>query len=358
MNPQPPLGNGPLNGIPFGVKDIFETRGLATEYGSHLYKGRKGDCDASLVTRLRELGAILFGKTQTTAFAYFDPSPARNPHNPAHTPGGSSSGSAAAVAAGVVPFALGSQTMGSIVRPASFCGVVGFKPPFGALPTDGMAPFAPSLDTAGLLGANVQICTDVWVALGFKSEAHGSLRFAVPENLPAVSEEMQIAFDDAIGRIRRAYEVDRVSLPVPYDELLSAARLVNDYEGARSQYDRWRQHGDGIGVKLADLVQRGLKIPETAYRDSLELLKSTNVFKEATVLLTPSALGAAPEGLASTGDPIMNAVWTALGVPVIGLPMPHQGRLPLGLQMIAPHDHVGMLLSAASHVERLLAATL
>ena len=357
VNPQPPLGDGPLNGIPFGVKDIFETRGLATEYGSHLYKGRRGDCDASLVTRLRELGAILFGKTQTTAFAYFDPSPARNPHDPAHTPGGSSSGSAAAVAAGVVPFALGSQTMGSIVRPASFCGVVGFKPPFGALPTDGMAPFAPSLDTAGFLAANVQVCMDVWRALGFSIDAYDTVRFAVPDNLPTVTEEMQSAFESAIRRIERTYQLDRVSLPVPYDELLSAARLVNDYEGARSQYERWRQHGDGIGAKLADLVQRGLKIPEADYRDSLGLLKNTSVFNDATILLTPSALGAAPQGLASTGDPIMNAVWTALGVPVIGLPMPHPGRLPLGLQMIAPHDGVGMLLSAASQVERLLATT-
>jgi len=355
VNPQPPLGDGPLNGIPFGVKDIFETRDLVTEYGSHLYKGRRGDCDATLVTRLRELGAVLFGKTQTTAFAYFDPSPARNPRDPAHTPGGSSSGSAAAVAAGVVPFALGSQTMGSIIRPASFCGVVGFKPPFDALPTDGMASFAPSLDTAGFLAADVGVCIHVWRALGFAKRNHEALRFAVPVGLPAVAEEMQSAFGNAVRIIQTRYEIHRISLPVAYEELLSAARLVNDYEGARSHYERWRQHGDAIGVKLADLIQRGLKIPEAAYLDSLRLLKTTNIFKEPTVLLTPSALGAAPEGLASTGDPIMNAVWTGLGLPVIGLPMPHRGRLPLGLQMIAPHESVDMLLSAAEEVERLLA---
>ena len=141
VNPQEPLGDGPLDGIPFGVKDIFETTGLATEYGSALYLGRKGTFDAEIVTTLRELGGVLFGKTQTTAFASFDPSPTRNPHNLTHTPGGSSSGSAAAVAAGVVPFALGTQTMGSVIRPASFCGVVGFKPTFGKLPVHGVLPF-------------------------------------------------------------------------------------------------------------------------------------------------------------------------------------------------------------------------
>src|SRR4051794_24656245 len=151
VNPQEALGDGLLNGIPFGVKDILETTGFATEYGSPLYAGRQGNCDATIVTRLREAGGILFGKTRTTAFAYFDPAPTRNPRDPAHTPGGSSSGSAAAVAAGVVPFALGSQTMGSIVRPASFCGIVGFKPTFGTLPVDGVLPFAPSLDTVGFL---------------------------------------------------------------------------------------------------------------------------------------------------------------------------------------------------------------
>jgi len=150
VSPQSELGRGPLNGIPFGVKDIFETCDLATEYGSPLYAGRKGSADADLVARLRELGAVLLGKTQTTAFAYFDPAPTRNPHDPARTPGGSSSGSAVAVAAGMVPFALGTQTLGSIIRPASFCGVIGFKPTHGTLPLGGVLPFAPSLDTAGL----------------------------------------------------------------------------------------------------------------------------------------------------------------------------------------------------------------
>src|SRR5207247_1227659 len=150
VSPRDATGSGPLLGIPFGVKDIYETRGLVTEFGSLIYAGRKGQTDAALVTRLRDSGAILMGKTQTTAFASFDPSPTRNPHDLRHTPGGSSSGSAAAVAAGMVPFALGSQTQGSVLRPASYCGVVGFKPTHGLLSLAGVMPFAPSLDTAGL----------------------------------------------------------------------------------------------------------------------------------------------------------------------------------------------------------------
>src|SRR4029077_17456903 len=148
--PQDPLGSGPLDGIPFGVKDIFETRGLPAGFGAPAYSSRKGQADAALVMQLRSPGAAMMGKTQTTALASFDPSPTRNPRNPDYTPGGSSSGSAAAVAAGLVPFALGSQTQGSVIRPASYCGAAGFKPTFGLLSLEGVLPFAPSLDTAGL----------------------------------------------------------------------------------------------------------------------------------------------------------------------------------------------------------------
>lgn len=357
VKPQPPLEDGPLQGVPFGVKDIIETAGLATEYGSALYAGRKGSCDASLVTRLRKMGAVLFGKTQTTAFAYFDPAPTRNPRDLARTPGGSSSGSAAAVASGVVPFALGSQTMGSIVRPASFCGVVGFKPTFGALPRDGVLPFAPSLDTVGFLAENVSVCAQVWHALGFPlgSEAP-PLRFGVPLNLPAVSEAMAGAFKSVIGVLGACFAIRSVALPERYDDLLGAARTVNDYEGARSHYERWTLFGDRIGERLAALVVRGMQISESEYQASLRRLQRAavmlrSVFSEYPVLLAPAALGEAPEGLASTGDPVMNAVWTALGTPVIGIPVPATNRLPLGLQLIAAPGADGMLLTAAAMVE-------
>lgn len=358
VNPQEPLGDGPLDGIPFGVKDIFETTGLATEYGSALYLGRKGTFDAEIVTTLRELGGVLFGKTQTTAFASFDPSPTRNPHNLTHTPGGSSSGSAAAVAAGVVPFALGTQTMGSVIRPASFCGVVGFKPTFGKLPVHGVLPFAPSLDTVGILVCDVATCIYVWRALGFPSET-GPVHFAIPDNLPAVSEEMQSIFDKTVSTLGQEYPVEKIELPNKYEDLLAAAKLVNDYEGSRSHEKRWREYGDRMGQKLATLIGRGLQISEAAWHESLQCLREASVamekiFAEIPFVLTPAALESAPEGFASTGDPAMNAVWTAMGTPAVGIPMPIAAGLPLGLQMIGARDTEASLLNAALAAERQL----
>lgn len=357
VDPQPPVSPGPLSGMPFGVKDIIETAGLATEYGSPLYAGRIGSHDAAIVTRLRQLGAVLFGKTQTAAFASFDPPPTRNPRNPAHTPGGSSSGSAAAVAAGVVPFALGTQTMGSIIRPASFCGIVGFKPTFGALPIEGVLPFAPSLDTIGFLADTVETCLRVWTALSVSAQpSTRETRFGIPDDLPSVSEEMRAAFERAVGLLDNP---KRFKLPVPYSTMLNAAKIINDFEGARSHEQRWRQHGDRIGIKLSKLIGDGLNIPESQYRDSLRLVETAReamkpVFAEFPVLLTPAAPGSAPEGLESTGDPVMNAVWTALGTPVLGIPMPHAPGLPLGLQLIGPWDAEAMLLHTGIAAGRML----
>ena len=164
--PQPALGDGPLAGIPFGAKDIMETRGLSTEYGSPIYKGRLGVTDAAIVMSLRRRGAVLLGKTHTTAFAYRTPGPTRNPRNLEHTPGGSSSGSAAAVAAGMVPFALGTQTRGSILRPASYCGVTGFKPSYGLVSVDGVLPYAKSLDTVGFFTNTPADMLALWEAMG------------------------------------------------------------------------------------------------------------------------------------------------------------------------------------------------
>src|SRR5579864_4156977 len=193
VSPQPALGKGDLLGIPFGAKDIYETRDLATEYGSPIYAGRKGSTDAALVTDLRRRGAILLGKTQTTAFAYFDPAPTRNPHDPARTPGGSSSGSAVAVAAGMVPFALGTQTLGSILRPASFCGVVGFKPSAGSLSLDGVLPFAPSLDTAGLFTQTADDMQLLWTLMGH-AKAAAPRNLSIPSLMPSVDPAMEAAF--------------------------------------------------------------------------------------------------------------------------------------------------------------------
>jgi Asp-tRNA(Asn)/Glu-tRNA(Gln) amidotransferase A subunit family amidase len=304
----------------------------------------------------------MLGKTQTTAFAYFDPAPTRNPRNTAHTPGGSSSGSAAAVAAGVVPLALGTQTMGSVIRPASFCGVVGFKPTFRTLPTDGVLPFAPSLDTVGLLAESVALCARVWEALGLMKESEMPLRFGAPAGLPQVSPEMEAAFSDAVSRLRIRWAVETVTLPEPYANILAAAKTVNDFEGARSHYDRWREFGDRIGEKLAALVSRGMQIAESEYAEKLGSIREaaglmSRVFAQTPVLLTPAAPGPAPAGLASTGDPVMNAVWTALGTPAITIPIPVRDGLPLGLQLVAAPQADSMLLKAALAVEQMFSRT-
>ena len=345
VSPRPPCAEGRLSGVCFGAKDIFETRGMATEYGSPLYAGRKGETDAALVTQLCEAGAVLVGKTHTTAFAYFDPAPTRNPRDLSRTPGGSSSGSAAAVAAGMVPVALGSQTQGSILRPASYCGVVGFKPTHGAVSTDGVLPFAPSLDTAGFF---TETAADMRELTGYAAQ---------PEQTAAAFPYP--AIHDAVERLRAAgFRVHETKPPADFDGLLAASRLINDYEGARTHRERWRQYGSRIGEKLASLVERGLAIPDARYHDAVATVRAIRVvmadfFREYPVVLTPAATGPAPAGLASTGDPAMNAPWTALGTPAISVPMPVEGP-PLGLQITAACGRDAALLETAVAMEAAL----
>jgi Asp-tRNA(Asn)/Glu-tRNA(Gln) amidotransferase A subunit family amidase len=348
VSPRDPLGSGPLDGIPFGVKDIFETRCLATEFGSPAYAGRKGETDSALVTQLRSKGGVMMGKTQTTPLASFDPSPTRNPRNPGHTPGGSSSGSAAAVAAGMVPFALGSQTQGSVIRPASYCGVAGFKPTFGLLSLEGVMPFAPSLDTAGLFTQDADDMRLLWSRMGFPAAASTPAICAAPDALD-VEPAMESAFRRNMEGLRAAgFRIDVIEFP-DWPELLAASRLVSQYEGSRTHEQAWRQHGVQLGAKVAQLIADGLQFPESRYSQALAVigevkLKMDAVFREYPVVLTPSAPGPAPRGLGSTGDPRMNSTWTALGTPAVSVPMAWAGEMPLGLQMTArPGDDAGLL---------------
>jgi Asp-tRNA(Asn)/Glu-tRNA(Gln) amidotransferase A subunit family amidase len=357
VSPQPALGVGRLAGIPFGVKDIYETQELATEYGSPIHAGRKGSKDAALVTQLRRQGAVLLGKTHTTAFAYFDAGPTRNPHNLAHTPGGSSSGSAAAVAAGMAPFALGTQTLGSILRPASFCGIAGFKPSAGSLPLDGALPFSPSLDTAGLFTQTADDMELLWTFMGhYKAAAPRSM--SIPSLMPPVEPAMEEAFRRTVERLGQHFTINVVELPGRFAELGPAVHTIFTYEGARTHQARWREHGERIGVKLASLVEEGSRISTEQYHAALIAVveikrEMSSVFRHHPVLLTPAAPGPAPEGLQSTGDPVMNLPWTALGVPAISLPIPVLG-LPLGLQLVSESGTDGSLLALAAEVEALL----
>jgi len=356
--PQPALGDGPLSGIPFGAKDIMETRGLSTEYGSPIYKGRLGSTDAAIVTSLRRRGAILLGKTHTTAFAYRTPAPTRNPRNLEHTPGGSSSGSAAAVAAGMVPFALGTQTRGSILRPASYCGVTGFKPTYGLVSIDGVLPYAKSLDTVGFFTHTPADMLALWEAMGHSSGRDETLTVGVCDPMPEVDADMAKAIQNSIDTLRRAgiatRPVDIVGLLKNID---SATNDVAFYEAARFHEQRWREHGAKL-LELADLVEKGLKMPVEQYEGALREIREgqtrlSELYKTTQVILVPAATGAAPRGLSYTGDPRINAPWTGLGTPAVSIPMPVSG-LPLGLQVTADRGQDARVLRAAVQLHRLL----
>jgi Asp-tRNA(Asn)/Glu-tRNA(Gln) amidotransferase A subunit family amidase len=361
--PQPPTGNGPLSGIPFGMKDIVETKGLATEYGSPIYKGRIGTEDAAIVRELRRRGGVMLGKTHTTAFAYRTPAPTRNPRNLAHTPGGSSSGSAAAVAAGMVPFAVGTQTGGSVLRPASFCGVTGFKPTYGLLPIDGVLPLAKSCDTLGLFTHTAADMVALWEALGYPTAASDEVRLGATEPLPAVDAPMAAAFQKVVAKIRSAgLTVRSIDLRATLDELVAAAQTLMFYEGARVHEQEYRQYGAQL-ADMANLVRDGLQIPVDRYDEARRTIAArrfevAELYKATPVILVPAAVGPAPLGLASTGDSRMNAPWTALGTPAITIPMPVGDALPLGLQLTANHGDEARLLQTAVRLQEILGATM
>lgn len=353
VSPQPPTSDGALAGIPFGAKDIIETANLPTEYGSPVYKGRRGTADAAIIRQLRSAGAILMGKTHTAAFAYFTPAVTRNPRNLDHTPGGSSSGSAAAVATGMIPFALGTQTLGSVLRPASYCGITGFKPTYGLFSMEGVLPMAHSLDTLGFFTETPRDMLALWRALGQPAESEPEFTFGVPDPLPDVDPAMAGAFQAALGALR----VERVPITPMLDRLAKEARAVMFYEGARFHEARYHQYGDRL-QDLAALVRDGLAMSDTRYQEALGFIAESKqqiaaCFQSTTVILSPAATGPAPKGLSSTGDPRMNAPWTALGVPAISIPMPASG-LPLGLQLTAAPGHDARVLHAAVRVAGLL----
>jgi Asp-tRNA(Asn)/Glu-tRNA(Gln) amidotransferase A subunit family amidase len=353
VDPQPVLADGPLTGIPFGVKDIFDTSGLPTELGSPLYHGRRGACDAQIVSHLRLTGAVLLGKTQTTPFASFDPAPTRNPRLPGHTPGGSSAGSAAAVAAGMVPFALGSQTLGSVLRPAAFCGVCGLKPSFGLLSFDGAMPFAPSLDTVGFFTQTAADMKEL-CARAFGGRFDADLHRAAALRVPAAESVAH-----TIERLRAAgVTIDEIDPPDGWEQLHAAARVINQYEGARTQRARYDEFGERLGAKLAALIRDGLGIPEEEYDAALAHVERMRaeisaLLWEYPAILTPAAAGPAPEGFGATGDPSPNAPWTALGVPAITVPLPVDGA-PLGLQITAAWGRDDALVAVAAHLESML----
>jgi Asp-tRNA(Asn)/Glu-tRNA(Gln) amidotransferase A subunit family amidase len=361
VSPQKPTGNGKLAGIPFGAKDIIETKGLATEYGSSIYKGRIGTTDASIIRDLRHRGAILLGKTVTTAFAYFTPGPTRNPRNPDHTPGGSSSGSAAAVAAGMVPLCIGEQTVGSILRPASYCGVTGFKATFGLLPMDGVFPLSKSLDTLGFFTHTPADMLLLWQALGHPTGHPENLILGAPDSVPDAEPVMQSAFANALSQLRNAgVSIKSIDIAAILARVADAARTVMFYEGARFHKERYTQYGAQL-ESLADLVREGLEIPDARYEEAKQSIAQgriqvAEIYKSTPIILVPAATGPAPLGLSSTGDPSMNRPWTALGTPAISIPLPVPTGLPLGLQLTAENGQDARLLQTAVRLHKILAS--
>jgi len=357
--PQKPTGNGKLSGIPFGVKDIIETRGLATEYGSPIYKGRIGTEDAAIIREMRQRGGILLGKTETTAFAYRTPAPTRNPRNLEHTPGGSSSGSAAAVAAGMVPVTIGEQTQGSVLRPASYCGVTGFKPSYGLLSMDGVLPLAKSLDTLGFFTHTPADMLLLWQSIGFPIGRAEKLVLGAPNPVPEVEPAMETAFRNALSAIGNAgVSIQSVDIAGMLAKLAVESRTVMFYEGARFHEQRFKEYGTRL-ADLADLVRDGLLIPEGRYDEARRYIaecrdRVAEIYKTTPVILVPAATGPAPLGLSSTGDARMNSPWTALGTPAISIPLPVGSGLPLGLQLTADHGQDARLLRTAVLLHRIV----
>ena len=353
--------DGILSGIPFGVKDIIETRGLSTEYGSPIYKGRIGTEDAAIVRGAAPARRDPAGQDRRrTAFAYRTPAPTRNPRDLAHTPGGSSSGSAAAVAAGMVPVALGTQTRGSVLRPASYCGVTGFKASFGLLPMEGVLPFAKSLDTLGFFTHTPADMLALWEAIG---QPVGTVRgFCAGSPRP-----------DARGRGPDGGSVSARHLRG--SEARAVSIRLNRYRRDAGQGGRCEQHRDVLRsspvprttlsrarlrlADLADLVREGLQISLSQYDEARRYIAAckagmAGIYEATPVIVVPAATGPAPFGLASTGDARMNAPWTALGTPAISIPMPVQSGLPLGLQLTADHGEDARVIRMAVRLQGIL----
>lgn len=348
---------GPLRGRTLGVKDIFDTADQPSEYGSPIYAGNRPRADAAVVAALRSLGAVVLGKTVTAELAWVSPGPTTNPWRSTHTPGGSSSGSAAAVAAGMVDLALGTQTAGSVIRPASFCGVFGFKPTFGVLPTAGTKPIAPSLDTVGLLARDLGVLEQAWSALvpSRRVPPGRAARFALVR-----TDLWQQASPDSqqvVEQASSAVGANDHSLPAALVGLADEAALIQTYEGARSL--AWEQvtHADLLSAPLRHLLDGAPEIPYEHYvqaRSRAAAARSPQalqaLFGAADILVTPAAVGEAPEGLSSTGSPLFNRLWTLLGLPVLSVPYGSGATgLPIGVQLVArPYEESRLLQAARS----------
>jgi len=380
MSGQP---TGPLLGVPVGLKDIIDTADMPTENGSVLHAGRTPSRDASVASLLRGAGAVIMGKTVTTEFATRTPGKTRNPHNPAHTPGGSSSGSAAAVAAGMVPLALGSQTTGSTIRPAAFCGVYGLKPTHGLIPRHGMLRLSRSLDHVGLFARAVEDVALLLETLAAHDERdpdsrprarvpYGEVAAAEPPLPPMFGFMKTSLWDRVDADAREAFgelvaslggRVEEIELAVPAGEVLELQRAIGGAEIAINLRREWEKGREKLSPALQARIEHGRQVRAVDYLVALSQIPSLNdslteLFEQRfDAILTPAAFGTAPAGLESTGDPAFCAVWTLCGVPSLSVPlMQGANDLPLGVQLVGARHRDGQLLRTArwlvDHVAR------
>lgn len=358
---------GPLTRVPIGVKDIFHVDGLETRAGSRLPAAELTGDEAACVTALKKAGGVILGKTVSTEFAYFAPGPTRNPHNPDHTPGGSSSGSAAAVAAGYCPLALGTQTIGSISRPASFCGVVGYKPTYGRISLAGVIPLSPSLDHVGLFAGSVSdaivgasiLCTD-WTLV--QSDGRPVLGVPIGPYLERASQPALEHFRDLCLQLESmGFDIRQVDLFDDFAEIEARHQTIMAAEFARVHQDWYSRFGELYHPRTRELIKHGQDISETQLVAAVddkkrfgETLEEQSSRAGIDLWLSPAASGPAPAGLESTGDPVMNLPWSQAGVPTLSLPAGLVNDLPMGLQVAGSWDGDEPLLSWCQELEEAL----
>ena len=360
-----------LHGIPIGVKDIIDTDDFITSYNSPIYQTHRPSTNANIVTRALDAGAIVLGKTTTQEFATRgNISPTRNPHSALHSPGGSSSGSAAAVGASMVPLALSSQTAGSIVRPASYCGVVGFKASYDLIDISGVKRMSPTLDTLGWHTRSVQ---DAAIALSLLSNWQGLQEFErglTTELIVGICEDpfwplAETATREALSLARERLEragvrIIQISLPSGFEKLGAALDVIGDVEGLASLEHEWLNHRGGLSAGVHEKLQRAQTIKPQVYEEAKRLARtcseqSASLFAGATCILTPSSPGYAPLlELKDPGDSCFSKLWTILGMPSVSIPIPLPGPLPIGLEIICPKGQDTLALQTAQRIENIM----
>jgi Asp-tRNA(Asn)/Glu-tRNA(Gln) amidotransferase A subunit family amidase len=358
---------GPLHGLPLGVKDLFDTADLPTAYGTPIYAGHRPAADAAAVALCREAGAVLLGKTVSTELATMQPGSTRNPHDLAHTPGGSSSGSVAAVADFMLPLALGTQTAGSIIRPAAYCGVVGYKPSLGRVPRAGIKLQSESCDTAGGFGRSVRDVALLGAALlgdprlnDPRAPEAPRIGLAPTPQWPQADADTQHVWAEAVRTLAPlAADCRDADLPEGFADLVGLQKAVMCFEAARSLTHERVHHRERLSPALRAMLDEGLAIDGPAHARHLQAVTQGRaridaLFERHDVLLTPSTIGTAPL-LDTTGDPLFCRAWSLLGLPCVHLPFGRGAKgLPVGLQLVGRHGEDHRLLAAAQWVHERL----